>query len=406
MNKPKEIIISITNRCNFRCRMCQIPHNISEELSTSQWKQVIKDAASCGARSIVFSGGEPLLREDIFELISFVKSNSLGACLSSNGYFIDNGVAGRLRQAGIEVVNVSIEGPQRIHDYMRGKGMFKKAIRALENLKKCKIETTIATTVSRYNFKYLACIEKIASQYGVTTIKFQPFSKIFLANRQGGENFLISDKEIGAAGQVIDRVIESCRNHAIATNPAGYLKMIPFYLGGKHRRLNNGCAALENSCPINCNGDIYPCWVLTDKDKLLGNLRENSLLNIWGSSGHREIIEKIKSGNCPGCMMSCYDDNFGKESIERRIAMNVRRLQRKGAREYARGILKKLVKRIKFYSSYRGSLKGIINRMRGSVRNKKTVNVKLGQEEIALALKEIELAKHILEKELKGSKWK
>ena len=89
MPNPREIIISITNRCNLKCKMCDIPKNKIGELSTAQWKQVIKDAAASGARAIVFSGGEPLLREDIFELIDFTKNNSLGACLTSNGYLIN-----------------------------------------------------------------------------------------------------------------------------------------------------------------------------------------------------------------------------------------------------------------------------------------------------------------------------
>lgn len=69
----KEIIFSITNRCNLRCKMCDIPYGEIEELSTEQWMGVIKDASRLGAQTVVFSGGEPLLREDIFELISFTK---------------------------------------------------------------------------------------------------------------------------------------------------------------------------------------------------------------------------------------------------------------------------------------------------------------------------------------------
>ena len=343
------------------------------------------------------------MREDIFELISFTKDNSMGACLTSNGYLIDDEVAGKLHQAGINVVNISIEGPQRIHDYMRGKGMFEKAIAALENLRKYKIESTIATMLSRYNYKYLIYIVELARQYQVTTIKFQPFSKIFL-NRQGGDNFLIPDREIGTMSQIIDKVVLLCHNYAIATNPRGYLAMIPFYLGRKHIKLNNGCAALEDSCPINPNGDIYPCWALADKDTLIGNLKEDSFLNIWNSPRHRSMVAKVKKEGCPGCMMSCYDENFGKETIERRIAMNVIRLQKKGMREYTRSILRKWTKRLKFYSSYRGSLKGIMNRICGFLIKKKPVNVKPAQEEIDKAIKEIEFAKQILEEELKRSR--
>lgn len=404
MHSPKEVIVSITNRCNSKCRMCDIPANRIDELSTLQWKEVIKDAASCGARTIVFSGGEPLLREDIFELISLTKDNSMVACLTSNGYLIDNEVASKLRHAGIDVINISIEGPRRIHDYLRGRGMYARALNALENLREYKIESTIATMVSRYNYRYLVYVVELARQYQATTIKFQPFSKIFLNNRQNGDNFLISDRESDAVKQMLDKIAALCNNYAIVINPRGYLEMIPFYLSRKYIKSNNSCVALENSCPINSNGDVYPCWTLADKDTLIGNLKEDSFFNIWDSSRRRSVIKRIKKEGCLGCMMSCYDENFGIETIERRIAVNVIRLQRKGMREYARGILKKWVKRLKFYSSYRGSLKGVMNRIRGFLKKKKIVKFKPTQEQIDKAIKEIEFVKHILEGELRHSR--
>lgn len=406
MNSPREVIISITNRCNLRCKMCDIPSNKNEELSTSCWERVIYDAASCGAGAIVFSGGEPLLREDIFELISFAKKNSLRACLTSNGYFLSDEVTQKIRQAGIDVVNISIEGPRRIHDYLRGRGMFERATVALGILRKHKIEATVATMVSRYNYKYLTCIMEIAKQYGATTVKFQPFNRIFLNKPDRGGSFLISNREIEKLAGITEDITGLARKYAISINPAGYLAKMPSYLGKKYIGIGKGCTALENSCPINCNGDIYPCWVLSEKDNLIGNINKSSFLEVWGSHNHEAIIESVKRDGCPGCMMSCYDENFGKEPIERRIIMSMARLREKGAAEYARSILNKLTKRIKFYSSYRGSLQGIVRRIHGSLQRNKEIPLNLRQEESDNVLKEIEFAKKILKEELIHSKCK
>ncbi|MFH1191639.1 MAG: radical SAM protein [Candidatus Omnitrophota bacterium] len=401
MPKLKEVIISITNRCNFKCRMCDIPNNKIGELSTASWKQVIKDAVLYGARSIIFSGGEPLLREDICELISFTKNNSLGACLTSNGYLINQEAAYKLYQSGIDVVNISIEGPKHIHDYLRGKGMYERALLALENLRKEKIESTIATMVSRYNYKYLPDIVELARQYGVTTIKFQPFSKIFLNNQRDENGFLISEKEIKKLTLIIKEVMRISNEYAIAVNPAGYLEMIPFYLGRQYTGPNNGCAALESSCPINCNGDIYPCWVIAGQDALIGNIKENSFLDIWDSKRHRRVIEKIKKEGCPGCMMSCYDENFGKESIERRIVMRARQLQKNGIGAVTRSFLKRWIKRLKFYGSYRGSFKETIRRVRGLFRKEKLSQAGISTEEIDKVSREIDAVRGMFEKEMK-----
>ena len=85
-DRLKEIIISVTNRCNLRCAMCQIPDSDdSGEMNTRQLEALILDAISLCPRSIVFSGGEPLLRKDIFDMIALVNQNRINTCLTSNG---------------------------------------------------------------------------------------------------------------------------------------------------------------------------------------------------------------------------------------------------------------------------------------------------------------------------------
>lgn len=401
MPNLKEVIISITNRCNIKCRMCDIPIEKTEELATYQWKNVIKDASSIGAQTIVFSGGEPLLREDIFDLITSVKNNSMNACITSNGYFIDNEIASRLYQSGVGVVNISIEGPPKIHDYLRGRGTFDKAISALENLRKHKIETTIATMVSRYNYKYLNYIVEVGRRYGVTTIKFQPFSKIFLDNGDREGEFLISNKEIKDIKQVVVGVVRLCSNYGIATNPSSYLEMIPFYLSKQYPNKKIACEALWDSCPINARGEVYPCWVLTQKDKLIGDIKSEDISAIWYSQRRNTIIEKIKNEGCPGCILSCYDRNFGEDTLERKIVINLKRFQRDGPYEYVKCIIKRWRKRLKFYSSYRGSWKGIINKLKGKFIKKRLFKMTINKREIDNALTEICVAKEMLKHEIK-----
>lgn len=402
MSKLKEVIISITNRCNLKCKMCDIPEQKTEEVGISEWKKVIKDASLTGVETIVFSGGEPLLREDIFELISFTKTNGMNACLTSNGILINEKIAYNLSRAGIDVINISIDGSKEIHDYLRGDGTFGKAVYALDNLKKYKVESTIATMVSRYNYKYLPYIVELARIHGATTIKFQPFSKLFLSHKQKGDDFLITDREIEEINQVIREVIFLCSNYGIVTNPGSYLDKMPLYLAKKYFGVNNGCNALWVSCSINSKGEIYPCWILADKDKLIGTVKEEKFLNLWNSQRHNSVIEEIKKEGCPGCMMSCYDENFGKENIEKRIAINIKRFKRKGFCEYINHLFKRWQKRFKFYISYRGPLKGIMRRFKGFFRKKGLFKVGIKEEEIEETLKEIDMVKKIFEEEAKS----
>ncbi len=403
MPELKEVILSVTNRCNAQCRMCDIPGQKTEELPFSKWEEVIKDAFALGAQTVVFSGGEPLLREDIFELISCVKINHMRVCITSNGYFLTDGVAGRLAGSGVDVVNISVEGPKDIHDYLRGANSFDKAVAALENLKKHKIESTIATVISRYNYRYLTHVAELARKYGVTTIKFQPFSEIFLNRSKKIKDFLFHSNDKEGLSSEINRVAKLCDEYCITTNPRGYLERIPLYVTEKKNKMHSVCAAIFISCPIDSAGTVYPCWVITDRNRLIGNIKEERLLNVWNSQRRNSIIERINKKGCPGCMMSCYDDNFGKEGIEIRIAANINRLRKKGFCEYSRFMFRKWEKRIKFYLAYRGSLKTLIVRVRKLFVKRNPMYGLINQEEVRKALEETREIKCIIQEEIRKS---
>jgi radical SAM protein with 4Fe4S-binding SPASM domain len=383
--------------------MCDIPKHHTEELTTSQWREVIKDAHLLGASTVVFSGGEPLLRDDIFDLIFFTKNNGMNVCLVSNGLLINRDVAQRLAQSGIDVVNVSLEGPSQIHDYLRGQGTFQKALLALDNLKRYKIETTIASTVSRYNYKYLSYIIELAKRYGVRTVKFQPISSIFLRDKPEIEDFFISQGEAEELSQIIKEVMLLCNKYGITSNPSLYLERIPLYLSKRPFNDNNVCVTLWTSCPIDSQGNIYLCWILSGKDRLIGNLRERRFLELWDSARHNFLREQIKKGGCPGCLMSCYERNFDHTgSLNRKMIMNVNLLKGKGFTRYIKDSLPRWQKRFRFWCSYRGSLKEVIRRRKGFLRKKRVSRVQTKDKKVLEAkIREIEMVKQKVLEEIK-----
>jgi radical SAM protein with 4Fe4S-binding SPASM domain len=397
----KEVIISITNRCNSRCKMCDIPIEKTEELDTPSWKHIIRDLPSCGAKTLVFSGGEPLLREDLFELLSFAKSVGLNTCITSNGIMIDDSVASKLLQTGINVVNVSVEGPEEVHDLLRGAGNFKKTVLALAALGKHKIETTIATTVSRYTYKNLNSVVELAKEYNVTTVKFQPFSSLFVDDKKRIKEFTISENNLQEMETIIKDVILLSARYGIAVNPEKYLLNIPYYLSGKSTGSNNVCGALLSSCPINSKGEIFPCWVLSGRDNLIGSLKGNSFLSLWGGRRHISIIEKIERKGCPSCMMSCYDGNFGQAGIKHRVIRGLSKLKNRGFRGYLAQLLRKLQKRFKFYFAYRGSLAALTRKFKGIFRRKAISMTKIQEQGTEGVFTEIEIAEQMLKDELK-----
>jgi len=381
--------------------MCDIPKHKTDELDSDCWRRVIEGAVREGARTIVFSGGEPLLRRDIFELISFVKEKGVTACITSNGMLIDDAIACKLFESGVGVVNISIEGPQEVHDHLRGQGAFVKAIEALEILKQHEIETTVASMVCRHNYAFLDQIIELAKHHGATTVKFQPFSTLFLDGADAGGDFFITDSEIPGFREVIDRVISLSVAYGIATNPAGYLKMMPDYLSRKNLPLAKNCSVLYSSCPINARGEIYPCWVFSDRDMLLGDLKKDTFSVIWNSSRRRAVVEKINEEGCPGCLMSCYDDNFGNDDTLRKMVTNIQKVKNQGFPRYTKRLLGRWVKRFRFYRAYRGPLKMIHRRMRGFFVPKAPGGGRMNEETINSIVAEIRTVKQLLKDEIK-----
>lgn len=386
--------------------MCDVPQEKNEELSTAEWKKVISDASRLGAQTVVFSGGEPLLREDIFELISFTKKNSLNACVTSNGYLIDEQVAGKLSESKVNVVNISIEGTKETHDFLRGAGSFDKAVAALENLRKYKIEATVAATVSKYNYSNLPYVLEVAKNYGATTVRLQPFNIIFLKDHTRQSEFLVGKRDIQRIENMVKKFIDISKEYKIAVNPESYLLKIPAYLTGKKFYPDN-CGALWYSCPINSKGDVFPCWIEAS-NKLIGNLKEESLYGVWLSEKRMKTINSLIDNGCRGCLMSCYDEVFTRKFFKKNIFNIFKKIKKLANYQKVINKVKQSLKsqiirlrlRCRFYASYKGSLAVLLRRRLLGIFNKARPSGKNNQKEREAILSEINQAKNKLKKEI------
>ena len=355
--------------------MCDIPREEAEELSTAQLKKAIRDAAQLGAQTIVFSGGEPLVRNDICGLIFYAKAQGLDACLTSNGTLINDALAAELAKVRVNVVNVSLEGPEQIHDSLRGQGSFKKALSALDTLHKCGVESTVAATVSRYNYGSLPFIIEAAHAHKATTVRFQPFSTIFIMDRARGQDFFIDQTQRERLEEGIKEAVCLARKYGISINPESYLEKIPAYLAGHKIVSQRACSALWQTCPINARGDVFLCWVLNSQDGKIGNVKDQGLVDLWFSRRHERLRREVIQKGCGGCLMSCYDEVFGQERAKI-TALKLRRMPlgdffRRGAqklRHVARGEAVYLFSRYRFYVTYRGSIRQLGRRLWNKMR--------------------------------------
>ena len=150
---------NVTRSCNLRCVHCYTDSENKRyrgELTTEQGKALLDDLAQFKVPAVLFSGGEPLVRKDIFELVSYAVDRGLRPTLSTNGTLIDKKNARRIREAGFIYVGVSLDGIGEVNDCFRGKkGAFELAMRGFRNLVELGQRVGLRLTLTRHNYQDL-----------------------------------------------------------------------------------------------------------------------------------------------------------------------------------------------------------------------------------------------------------
>jgi radical SAM protein with 4Fe4S-binding SPASM domain len=153
------VVWNITRKCNLQCVHCYNdsgPDRTCNEISTAGAKAVIDDLARFGVPSILFSGGEPLLRQDLFELIECAVGKGVRAVISTNGTLIDGKKAERIKRLGVSYVGISLDGIGSVNDKFRGvSGAFERAVRGIRNCRDAGVRVGLRLTLTKRNVREL-----------------------------------------------------------------------------------------------------------------------------------------------------------------------------------------------------------------------------------------------------------
>lgn len=215
---PLAVSWNITYRCNLRCGYCGAYEKNTEELDTAGVLAVIDEFAALGTKFIKFSGGEPLLREDMGQIIEYCHRSKLSVLMNSNGILVKERIK-EIRH--IKEIQLSLDGEEGVHDSIRGKGSFKKAIEALEVCKNNGIQVIITSSLSRYNTSSVAFLIDIAEKHKVG-IQFQPVDQLYSLNSSKDINRLFSpcqDEFKKAISYIIEEKLKG--NKAIKNSLSG-----------------------------------------------------------------------------------------------------------------------------------------------------------------------------------------
>ena len=161
-DKKPVVVWNVTRRCNLHCMHCYADSHdreYADELTTDEGIALLDDLASFGTPTVLFSGGEPLLRPDLFALVEHARERGLRCVLSTNGTLIDEEAAQRIVSAGFSYVGISFDGIGRLHDKIRGKlGAFDASLKALRLLRDAGMRVGLRFTAHRKNVKQLPMI--------------------------------------------------------------------------------------------------------------------------------------------------------------------------------------------------------------------------------------------------------
>ena len=297
---PLVISWNMTLKCNLKCGHCYInaeDTKLPGELSTDAAKMLIHQITEVSKPLLILSGGEPLLRDDIYEIIRYGADRGLRMGMGSNGMLIDDEVARKLKDAGMWTVAISLDSskPER-HDEFRGvEGCWEHAVNAIKMLKKTGIEVQVNCTVTQQNYDEIDEVMALAESLGVDN-----FHLFFLVPTGRGTD--IEDITPKMYEEMIRSTLAKTTKYKLNVKPscAPQFMRVSKDQNVDMSRWVRGCMAGLYYCRIYPSGEVTPCPYMPVS---LGNIRERSFKDIWFNSKVFKDLRNFESlkGKCGAC---------------------------------------------------------------------------------------------------------
>lgn len=291
---------NVTNRCNLKCEHCyrDAGTESERELDTEEGKALLDEIAKAGTKMIVFSGGEPFMREDILELTSHAASLGLRPVYGTNGTFLTKEMALKVMEAGGASVAISLHmvDPDELDEFMGMPGAYDGAIEAMRVCKEVGLRFQVNTTVFERNADQILDVCDLAHHLGAMS-----HHVLFLVPTGRGEDMeeeTLREKEYE---RLIRDLLLKREELGFDIKPtcAPQFMRIAEQRNIDMGRYTRGCLAGISYCSIVPNGDVWPCPYLPMK---LGNVRETPFSEIWATDPVLKRMRSMEySGGCGPC---------------------------------------------------------------------------------------------------------
>ena len=317
------VVWNITRRCNLRCVHCYNDSGLgksADEMTTEKAKAVIDDLARFAVPSILFSGGEPLMRHDLFELIEHAIGKGVRTVISTNGTLIAEDTAKQIKQLGVSYVGISLDGIGAINDQFRGvTGAFEQAVQGIRNCQRAGVRVGLRLTLTQRNVQDIEGLFEFFEAEGIERVCFY-----HLVPSGRGAALTSEDLTHAQTREALDRILAKARQLKVAGRRTDILTVDNHVDGvylyrkllaeGSSRAQQvwdlltwNGGGLYSSGVGIGCidyNGHVHPDQFWWHYD--LGSLRDRPFSEIWTDpsepllKGLRDRRTRIK-GRCRLC---------------------------------------------------------------------------------------------------------
>ncbi len=314
--EPKWIAWEITRRCNLKCVHCRSSSELEAlehpDFSFAEAKRVLDDISSYASPVVVLSGGEPLLREDVFDIAKYGGGKGLRMCLATNGTLVNEEICRKIKEADIKMVSLSLDGSTaQIHDNFRNSpGAFDATVNAAKLFKKNGIPFLINSSFTKRNQKDIVNIYKFVKSLGTTA-----WYMFMIVPTGRGEEIMEELISVEDYEEFLEWHYEMEKNEpdmlVRPTCAPSYYRVVlqkakeqgdefkrrtlKFSTGG-----SKGCLAGQLISLLDVDGNILPCSYFP---MAAGNIREQSFKDIWETAPLFKDMRDFKAykGKCGVC---------------------------------------------------------------------------------------------------------
>ncbi len=329
---PDFVQVNFTFRCNLQCKMCDMrkqmeinkKENKQVEIDTALCRKIIEDTKELGTKSMIFLGGEPFVREDLFELIEHAKSFDLETILVTNGVLLNDENIKKCFEAGVDWLSISIDAvSEKVFGPIRGKNVLKKIIDNIHNLNRLKKlenrdfpKVTVVCTVMNDNLEELVQVADLCKDLEVNKVLFQPVLACNVDQTQRADAFAgsIPQERLQVLDEAISELIKykkrSSFNYSFLANSIKRLELMKRYFRGDIDSCEVPCYAGYNRLQIIQEGKIYFCVSRNQHEVIFGDIRKESLKKLWYSNKANQYRKMIRQ-----CRAHCLQCNSQRDEF-------------------------------------------------------------------------------------------